>query len=157
MSLTQTAENSAEIGILFVGGTLLPDGTSGDTVTINVCYDLTCNRHFRGSPFTVPVTTPRKPASSAVCLRSLSRRARRSHDVLKAEFSKSLNRSMTSSHPAHALYAFDIATGERQVLLDWPATAVAVSPDGLRAAVGHNHRITVVDLRHWASLPHLLR
>lgn len=149
VNAVQTSPTTAEIGILFTEGTQMPTGTFEDTVTISACYDITCARHLRGSPFTVSVaTTVRTGLEPGVVPLEVASRVALAHDVIDAEFSRSLGQVvMVAREPAHALYAYDIASGaEHTVPLAWPATSLAVSPDGRRAAVGHNHRITVVDL-----------
>jgi hypothetical protein len=65
--------------------------------------------------------------------------------VTDAEFSQSLNSIVAVSE--NALYLYNTDThAVKTVSLDSPAFCVAVSPDGLFAAVGHNGTISYVDL-----------
>jgi len=139
----------ADVDITFRSAQALGSGTYTDTITITVCYDSSCVRQVQGSPFTVStmflVGTAPEPGVTPLAVAS---RVALSHNIIDAEFSKSLNKIvMVGSYPANALYLYDVATGtEQQQPLNKPPTAVSISPDGLTAAVGHDALITVVDL-----------
>lgn len=118
-------------------------------ITISVCYDPSCVRHVEGSPFTIEAVLTVDPATErGLEPLVVASRTALEHDVIDAEFSKSLNRIvMVSAHPTGALYVYDSTTGtEVQQTLPMAPTSVSVAPDGLTAAVGHNSLISVVDL-----------
>ncbi len=139
----------ADVDITFRSAQSLGSGTYTDTITITVCYDSSCVRQVQGSPFTVStmlsVGTAPEPGVTPLAVAS---RVALPHNIIDAEFSKSLNKIvMVGSYPANVLYVYDVATGtEQQQPLNKPPTAVSISPDGLTAAVGHDALITVVDL-----------
>lgn len=72
---------------------------------------------------------------------------RLTHRVLDAEYAAATERLvMVDSDPA-ALYVLDPVGGaEARVILPLPPTSVSVSPDGVRAAVGHDAYVSIVDL-----------
>ncbi|HEY0820854.1 MAG TPA: hypothetical protein VGD46_18845 [Rhizobacter sp.] len=126
-------------------------GVHQDTVTVRACYDARCRRQLAGSPFVVPVTytvvngAAPEPGTTPV---SFTSRNALPHDVIDAKFSSALNAMvMVSSWPRNSLYVYDAASGtERELLLTRVPTRVSISPDGTRAAVGHDARVTYVDL-----------
>ncbi|NVB77638.1 MAG: hypothetical protein HOV81_04525 [Kofleriaceae bacterium] len=70
------------------------------------------------------------------------------YDIVDAEYSKILERWVTVSNSPATLHVFNPATGtEATVALAFAPTAVGISPDGLRAAVGHDGHLSVVDLQ----------
>lgn len=126
-------------------------GVHQDMVTVQVCYDARCRRELDGSPLQVPVTytvvngaIPEPGMAPA----SVTSRSALPHDVIDAKFSQALNAMvMVSSWPRNSLYVYDAATGaEREQALTRVPTRVSISPDGTRAAVGHDARVTYVDL-----------
>ncbi|MFN0241621.1 MAG: hypothetical protein ACKVWV_01900 [Planctomycetota bacterium] len=68
--------------------------------------------------------------------------------ILDAEYSASLERIVAvSAAPQNRLHIYDpIAQSGVAVPLSLPPLCVGVSPDGLRAAVGHDAWVTIVDL-----------
>ncbi|MHC1730122.1 MAG: IPT/TIG domain-containing protein [Syntrophobacteraceae bacterium] len=70
------------------------------------------------------------------------------HRVIDAEYSKSLDRIITvSAEPKNQLHIYNPETGEdTSVDLEKAPTCVSVSPDGLRAAVGHSAMVSLIDL-----------
>jgi chitinase len=69
------------------------------------------------------------------------------HRVLDAEYSRALDAIVMIDDAPNALYVYDpVAKTEKKVLLPLAGTAVGVSPDGLKAVVGHNGYVTHVDL-----------
>lgn len=149
IDMSRLSTTEAVFSIVFDPATVLGHGTFNDTVTINVCYDLTCVRQVQGSPFTITTTAVvGVGAEFGYDPLEVESRTALAHDVLDAEFSKTLNQVvMVGSYPVNALYVYDVATGiEQQQLLSTIPSAVSVSPDGLTAAVGHDALISVVDL-----------
>ena len=127
----------------------LGPGIYDDTVDIRVCYDLSCVRQVRGSPFTLTSNVIAgigpEPGYEQLVVES---RTALPHDILDAAFSQSLRQVVTiSGAPANALYTYDVATGtERQQLLAHAPADLSLAPDGLTAAVAHDGHITIVDL-----------
>lgn len=134
----------------FVAGRDRPIGSYDDTVTVKVCYDNTCVRQVTGSPFTV-ATTMNVTLGEENGLPQLDVLSRTplGHDVIDAEYSGAMNAIvMVGGYPQPAIHVFDLDTGvASQQALAMVPTAVAISPDGLTAAVGHNARISLVDLQ----------
>lgn len=135
------------------------NGTYTDKLTLHACRDQACNQPLVGSPLAItltytvtgtdPVTgetgPPPDPEATALPVQS---RVALSHDVRDAEYSRSLDRIvMAATYPGNALYIYDVTTGtEESVPLSKPPTSVSISPDGLKAAVGHDVLISIVDL-----------
>lgn len=138
-----------DVQITFRPGQQLGTGTYLDTIGITACYDPNCVRRVQGSPFSVSSTfTVGTVPEPGVTPLDVASRVALPHDVIDAEFSKTLNRIvMVGNYPANALYLYDPASGtEQQQALSAIPIAVSISPDGLTAAVGHDATITVVDL-----------
>ncbi len=126
-------------------------GSYDDTITVEVCIDSKCATPARGSPFVVPVKLkvghfaepeagqPQQVLTDAVTL---------PHDVVAAAYSASLDAVVSvSKAPAAALNLRSLADGQtRSVALASVPTSVALSPDGRRAAVGHDGAVSLVDL-----------
>lgn len=132
----------------FRGPAELGVGTYADAITLRACYDSSCAREVSGSPITLDVTyrvTLEEPGFAALPFAS---RVALPHDVLDADYSAALDVIvMTSAWPRSALYVYDMSTGqEHEVPLVAVPDSVAVSPNGLRAAVGHDSLISIVDL-----------
>jgi len=73
--------------------------------------------------------------------------ARLTHRVLDAEYAPATDRLVMVDGDPSALYVLDPVTGtEARVFLPLPPTSVSVSPDGARAAVGHDAYVSIVDL-----------
>jgi hypothetical protein len=126
-------------------------GTHNEIVPVRVCYDPSCSREVRGSPLSVALqytATRETAAEPGVPPLPATARETLSHDVVDAEYVRRLDAIvMVSTYPANALHFYDVAQGiEHHVPLDMAPTAVSVSPDGRFAAVGHDARITHVDL-----------
>lgn len=69
--------------------------------------------------------------------------------IVDAEYSKSLNRIISVSANPSRLHSYDpINNTDISVNLALPPSSVSVSPDGLFAAVGHNAKISYVDLQN---------
>ena len=67
--------------------------------------------------------------------------------VIDAEYSKALDAIVAVSESPNALYIYNPVTQSlRSVALAATPTSVSVGPDGLFAAVGHDHTISYVDL-----------
>jgi hypothetical protein len=117
--------------------------------TLEFCYDESCVRQVRGSPFNFTtrynVTVGLEPGYSTL---GILQRAALAHDVVDAEYSKALGAIvMVGAVPENALYLYDVTNGvESKQPLDKPPTAVSVSADGLTAAVGHDRFVSIVDL-----------
>jgi hypothetical protein len=159
VTLTTSDPTTIMLGIVLRPPATIYNGTYHDQLKLNVCLDQACTQPLAGSPMTIPITytvagtdpvtgatgplpdtgaAPFVPASRAVL----------AHDVIDAEYDRSLDRIvMVGSYPANRLYVYDGATGaEKSVALANVPTAVSVSPDGLKAAVGHVGKVSVVDL-----------
>ena len=152
---------SATVQLVFKAPATLGVGSYSDTVTVELCHDQQCTRHVRGSPATVSVTytvtaatgggggggggvTPEQGVTPLV----VSARSTLAHDVVDAEFSRSLNAVvMVAAWPDNLLIVRDAATGDtRQVRLNKLPKAVSVSPDGRFAAVGHDALVSYFNL-----------
>jgi chitinase len=73
---------------------------------------------------------------------------RLAHRVIDAEYSAALDRIIAVAADPNALRVIDPRThAETTIALSMPPAAVSVSPDGLRAAVGHTNWISIVDLQ----------
>jgi hypothetical protein len=134
--------------VTFRPPTSLPFGVYQDYITIAVCRDSQCMDHITGSPATIAVTLDVKGVEGDATPLPFAEQHSLTHDVVNAEYSETLEAIvMTSKFPTHALYVYDTATGtEKSLALDYEPTSLALGPDGTSAAVGHNSRITVVDL-----------
>ncbi|MDN3919092.1 YncE family protein [Roseateles violae] len=147
-------DSSPTIAMLYIGfksAATLKEGSYDDTITIEICADADCRQPARGSPLTARVRYTMKsihqPEPEVAALTPTLREAL-PHDVVDAEFSKALNAIvMVSTWPDNALYVYDAATrAERKIALSKAPRGVSVGPDGQRAAVGHDARVSVVDL-----------
>ena len=138
-----------DIYINYKRGIDLAQGSHEDFVRVKVCYTSDCIKELEGSPYRIDsvhdVTVFPEPGFEELQVAS---RVPLGHDVIDAEFSRVLNRIVMVSHePVDALYVYDVATGvEQQQLLVSAPVAVSIGPDGLNAAVGHDDRISIVDL-----------
>jgi hypothetical protein len=151
VSSAQPSSSTVEVKVDFRHPTSIGVGVYTEQVAMRICYDANCRREVRGSPLTLQtiytVASVVPPEAGLEALSFLSR-AKLSHDVVDAEYSAPLDAIvMVSAKPTSSLYVYDTATGtEREQRLNRVPTAVAVSPDGLAAAVGHDALITVVQL-----------
>ena len=69
------------------------------------------------------------------------------YDVVAADRSLALGRLILASRQPKALHLLDVASGDdRMVTLSSAPTSLSVTPDGHTAVVGHDGRISVVDL-----------
>lgn len=69
------------------------------------------------------------------------------YQLIDAEYSAALGRIVTISSGPNALHLYDpVAETSTSIPLALAPQAVSVSPDGLRAAVGHNAFVTYIDL-----------
>jgi hypothetical protein len=151
LSIDQTAFGNvtSDLEVLFYSGSQAGAGTHEDTITITVCYDPSCMHPVEGSPFTVAARLTVEPASErGIEPLEFESRVELGHDVIDAEFSKTLDALvMVSANPVDAIYVYDTATGiERRRNLVKTPTSVSIAPDGLTAAVGHDALISIVDL-----------
>lgn len=69
-------------------------------------------------------------------------------DVIDAGYSKTLQKAvLAASRPTPAVHLYDPVTGnDVSIALGWAPTSVALSPDGLFAAVGHKGAVSYIDL-----------
>lgn len=149
VELSRPSTSEAVFTVSMTPSEQLGPGIYDDTVDVRVCYDVSCVRHVRGSPFTltsnVIVGIGPEPGYDPLVVES---RTALPHDIVDAAFSPALRQVvMISSSPVNALYTYDLATGvERQQLLGALPAALSLAPDGLTAAVGHVGQISIVDL-----------
>jgi hypothetical protein len=142
-------EPFGSLSISFKAPNIIGPGTYADTVTLHVCDDAACTKEIKGSPVTIPVTlvveTPQPLAAEPL---PLTGQAFLGHNVIDAEFSDALDSIvMVSNSTGPALHVYDPSTGtEQSLVLDKAPTSVALSGDGLTAAVSHDALITLVDL-----------
>jgi hypothetical protein len=152
-SVSTTALDSlhTRVDVLFKSGFTLGPGSFNDTLTITACVDRACKLPVSGSPFSVPTTAivaqTQMPEAGVTALVPLSQQVL-THDVVAARYSRALGRVvMVASAPDNRLYLLNPATGtETSLALSRTPTALALSPDGSEAAVGHDGRVTWVDL-----------
>lgn len=138
-----------EIGLSAPG--VLPLGSYDDSFTVDVCSDQVCAQPVRGSPFTVAVRLVVgyfAPAEVGVAPLVVASSVTLPHDLVDASYSAALDAIVTvSTRPAAALNLHYLSSGlTRSVPLATLPTAVTLAPGGLRAAVGHDAAISVVDL-----------
>lgn len=141
------------------------NGTYTDELIIHACRDEACNQPLQGSPvritlaYTVTGTDPQTgqegPFDAQAPPLAVQSRVALSHDVIDAEYSRSLDRVvMVATSPRNALYIYDAATfSEQSLSLEKRPTAVSLSPDGLTAAVGHDGFISIVNLATFGQQP----
>ncbi len=137
------------IDLTYFPGQRLAGGIYRDTLTVTVCYDDSCVRQVEGSPFTIRSALTVDPISErGLAHLEVASRTALAHNIVDAEFSKSLNSViMVGTYPSNALHVYDVASGvEKHHPLNKAPTSVSISPDGLKAAVGHDALVTVVDL-----------
>lgn len=127
-------------------------GAHSETLNLSLCYSASCLNTVTSAPLQIPFTytvyglnSEPEPGMTALVPTS---QLILSHDVVDAEYSKALDAIvMGSTTPSNALYLYDVTTKvEHAVALSAAPTAVSVSPDGSKAAVGHDALISVVDL-----------
>lgn len=132
----------------------LPDGDYSDTVLFDVCKDAACDQPVAGSPFTLRTRlTVTGSAATAVPATGARPQAFLTHDVVDAAMSKPLNAIvMASAQPSNAIYVYDVASRtEKSIALDKAPSSIALSPDGLKVAVGHDAMISYLDLSLMAT------
>jgi predicted small lipoprotein YifL len=151
VNLAGDSTDSLQLALQFKPAAALPNGSYSDEVRVDVCWDAECTRPLAGSPL-VLTTTFTVSDSSVTTGEPLDLRVDPNgvltHDVVAAQVSKPLNAIvMASSWPTSALYVYDMATRtERRADLALAPTGLTLSTDGRFAAVGHDARITHVDL-----------
>jgi hypothetical protein len=129
----------------------LAPGTYTDTLSVRLCEDEACTRPVAGSPFRLPVRLDlgyRALPEDGVQPLETSASELLAHDVRAAAYSAALDAVvLASATPAPALRVHRLATGTVDVipLLTAP-TALALSPDGRRAALGHDAAVSLVAL-----------
>lgn len=132
----------------------LPAGIHQGIVALSVCYDSACTAHVEGSPLNLAVSyeVKRAPEPDRPLL-PLAESRTLDHDVIAAEYSQTLNLLIiASARPANALHLYDLSGGDvRSVNLGFPPTALKLRPDGRSVAVGHDARVSIVDIA--ASTP----
>lgn len=152
-SVSATALDSlhTQVDVAFKSGIALGQGSFHDTVLITACVDRACQIPVSGSPFSVPTTAivgQTQMAEVGVAPLVPLSQQRLTHDVVAARYNPALGRLvMVSSAPDNRLYLLNPATGQETSLpLTRVPTALALSPDGSEAAVGHAGRVTWVAL-----------
>lgn len=146
----------ADDGIIFdIQFKLQPERAPGsytDTLSVRICYDEACQREVQGSPFELPIrldlgyfaqaeagVTPLVPLQTTVL----------NHNVVGAAYSSALDAVITASAlPEPLLRVHDLRSGStRSIPLLTAPTSLSVGADGLRAAVGHDAAVSLIDLR----------
>jgi hypothetical protein len=156
VTLAGTTLDTAGVQVQFKPAGVLPDGTYSDTLQLKLCFDTDCTEQVAGSPLTVQVRYAVNGSSASMTPVPLSVGAKPlPHDVLDAAISRPLNALvMLSAAPDNALYVYRLADGsERKWPLGAPPTALALSPDGLQAAIGQENLISLVDLTQADATP----
>lgn len=129
---------------------ILPYGTHSSSVTIDACYTPSCVNRVFAAPLVIPIAYNVNAAPSEAELPAFSPVSQLSlaHNVVDAEYSAALESVvMAASYPSNAVYVYDVGSHtERRIELSLAPTAVSVSPDGKRVAVGHDSFVTYVDL-----------
>lgn len=127
----------------------LPTGDHPGSGELSVCYDEACSAPVDGSPLrlsyyyrVIRTPEPDRPLIALAESRALD------HDVVDAEYSSDLDLLVVAARrPSQALHLYKLGDGShRSVALDFAPTALSLSPDGSSAAVGHDGRISIVDL-----------
>lgn len=151
ISPVAVSNSNIRLDVTFAWSNQQQTGILTSAAQINVCYDSTCQRHLAGSPIDLTlsytITNDPLPEPGLTPLPVISRTSL-AHDVIDAEYSASLEAIvMVSSYPNNAVYVYDTTTGqENRIGLVSVPTSVSVSPDGMQAAVGHDARVSLVDL-----------
>lgn len=151
VQISQVSSTQSKVLIQFAAPATRQEYTYNDTVSLKVCYDPACGAEIPGSPLKVLtsylVTSEPANAPDLQVLNPVSRMAL-AHNVVDTKYSASLESAvMVSTWPSNALYLYDVATNtEKKLALSRVPTAVALSPDGKEAAVGHDGLVTWVDL-----------
>ena len=148
---SQRTDLGLDLQVLLSSPGVLGVGTYSDTVTVEVCIDSKCATPARGSPFIVPVTLKIgffAVAEAGQPEQALSDTVTLAHDLVAAAYSPGLDAIVSvSTTPSAALNVRSLADGQtRSVALASVPTSVALSPDGRRAAVGHDGAVSLVDL-----------
>jgi len=151
VSKTPMDDGSVDIRVSLSGPDLLAAGVYDDTVTVEVCLDSQCQRPALGSPFVVAVRLSlgfHAPTEAGQTPLSPQAAQTLTHDLVAAAYSARLDAVvMVAKTPSPALHVRDLTTGlSRSVVLATAPTSVAISPDGLSAAVGHDGAVSLVDL-----------
>jgi hypothetical protein len=140
-----------DFDVIFAAPGTLPAGSYDDAFTIELCLDPACARPVQNSPLRVDFRlvvghfAATEPGMTPLALASSTTLA---HDVIDAAYSPALDALvMVSAVPAPSLHLRYLASGQtRSVTLAKTPTALALSPDGLRAAVGHDALVSLVEL-----------
>lgn len=157
-NVARVAESPSRVRIdlTFTAANFLQPGQHSENVTLMACYDSSCARQLAGSPMSIPVTytvTNDALAEPGVTPLSFLSRISLPHDVIDSEYDRQLDAVvMVASYPRNSLYLFDVSSKtEREVVLSKAPMSVSVSPDGTRAAVGHDALVSIVDLSALAT------
>lgn len=148
---TSVSGSGIELRIDMLDPQLFGIGTYSDDLRVDLCYTPSCVNRI-SDPIVSTVTyrvaqAGSLPEPGVPPLAVLWRQAL-AHDVVDAEYSKTLDAIvMVSSYPTDALHVYEAGTAvETQLPLTRTPTSVSIAPSGLSAAVGHDGRITHVDL-----------
>lgn len=144
-------DGGIDFQLSFDASKLTAAGSYEDRVEVDLCADQECRQRAAGGPFAFTVRVavgayaPSEPGMQALVTSSV---AELEHDFVDAAYSAALDALVVvASRPTPALHVHDLARGTRRsVALLTPGTALALSPSGLQAAVGHDAAVTVVDL-----------
>ena len=116
---------------------------NADTLTPSLFADAEGTYKIR-----LAVETAYNVASADVTVTSSATRMVLDYKVIDAEYSSALGRIIAVSDLPPALHILDPATGSEQVVaLVKTPHAVSLEPGGLRAAVGHDHALSIVNLQ----------
>ncbi len=143
--------NQLELIISYTNPTYLTQGDHSSTYNINICHDSACRIPLMGSPFNLNVNYAVTKLPSDVGIAVPDVRSEINHDVLDAEYSSLLNSvAIASTTPENAVYIYylDDLTTSYKIPLDLAPTAIsfASAGDSNKIAVGHNSKVTFIDL-----------
>ena len=151
VSASNRADGGLDFRITFAYPGQAAAGTYDDRVEVRICADRPCTQPVAGSPFVLPVrvvigylaaSDPLVGPLTQADVQTLD------HDFVAAAYSRQLDALVVlSSRPTPALVVHELARGQsRRTTLLTTGTSLSLSPDGARAAVGHDAAITTVEL-----------
>lgn len=126
-------------------------GVYTDELRVSICHDQACSNPVTGSPFVLPMRLDvgyhDRPEPGVAAL-AIDETTVLRYVVRAAAYSAALDAVVTvSAEPAPALRVHDLGSGAvSTVSLLTAPTSLSLSPDGRRAAVGHDAAVSLVAL-----------